>query len=379
LASRLISLVREMNGNGMTTIIRDPADEALGQLCQELSSCSASLLTAAPDGTPPWPREQLELCGRYGVYEWFLDPAVGGQGWNDVDLVKGYLALSAACLSTTFIITQRTGACRRIAASGNEFACQQLLPGLVTGETFSTVGLSHLTTSHRHLGRPVLRAEQTSDGFLLEGFSPWVTGATMAQSIVVGATLDDERQLLLVVPTDQQGVDVQPPAQLMALSSSHTGRVDFHGVEVSQDWLLAGPAENVMSQAIGANPGGLQTSTLAVGLADAALDFLEREAEKRPDLEEVAATMRGQWKELCDDLLAGVAGDPSCTKEQIRSRANHMALNSSQAALAAAKGAGYVSGHDAGRWCREAMFFLVWSCPQPVMNAHLCQLAGLID
>ncbi|MDP7204075.1 MAG: acyl-CoA dehydrogenase family protein [Pirellulaceae bacterium] len=368
-----------MTENGMATIIRDPADKALEQLCQQLAGCSDSLLGAGPDGMPPWPRTQLELCGRYGVYEWFLDPAVGGQGWNDVDLVKGYLELSAACLATTFIITQRTGACRRIAGSGNEFACRQLLPGLVTGETFSTVGLSHLTTSHRHLGRPVLRAEQTSGGFLLDGFSPWVTGATMADSIVVGATLEDGDQVLIVVPTDHENVEVHPPVQLMALSSSHTGRVDFHGVEVSRDWLLAGPAENVMSRAIGANPGGLQTSTLAVGLADAALHFLEEEAKKRPDLEEATRTMRGQWQQLHDDLLAGVAGDSSRTKEQIRSRANHMALNSSQAALAAAKGAGYVSGHDAGRWCREAMFFLVWSCPQPVMNAHLCQLAGLID
>ena len=368
-----------MNENGTATIIRDPADKALEQLCQQLAGCSDSLLGAGPDGMPSWPREQLDLCGRYGVYEWFLDPVAGGQGWSDVDLVKGYLALSAACLSTTFIITQRTGACRRIAGSGNEFACRHLLPGLVTGETFSTVGLSHLTTSHRHLGRPVLRAEQTSGGFLLDGFSPWVTGATMAHSIVVGATLEDGHQVLIVVPTDHENVEVHPPVQLMALSSSHTGRVDFHGVEVSRDWLLAGPAENVMSQAIGANPGGLQTSTRAVGLADAALHFLEEEVKNRPDLEEATRTMRGQWQQLYMDLLAGVAGDSSCTKEQIRSRANHMALNSSQAALAAAKGAGYVSGHDAGRWCREAMFFLVWSCPQPVMNAHLCQLAGLID
>ena len=50
-----------------------------------------------------------------------------------------------------------------------------------------------------------------------------------------------------------------------------------------------------------------------------------------------------------------------------------------QAALAAAKGTGYVVGHSAGRWCCEALFFLVWSCPQPVMAAQLCELAGISD
>jgi hypothetical protein len=54
-----------------------------------------------------------------------------------------------------------------------------------------------------------------------------------------------------------------------------------------------------------------------------------------------------------------------------------LALRTSQAALAAAKGVGYVVGHPAGRWCREALFFLVWSCPQGVMTANLCELAGM--
>jgi hypothetical protein len=73
------------------------------------------------------------------------------------------------------------------------------------------------------------------------------------------------------------------------------------------------------------------------------------------------------------------AGLPACTAEELRSRANSLVLRSSQAALTAAKGSGYVLGHPAGRWCREALFFLVWSCPQPVMAAALCELAGLSD
>ncbi len=31
----------------------------------------------------------------------------------------------------------------------------------------------------------------------------------------------------------------------------------------------------------------------------------------------------------------------------------------------------------AGQWCREALFFFVWSCPQSVMAANLCELAGI--
>ncbi|MEX1224544.1 MAG: acyl-CoA dehydrogenase, partial [Pirellulales bacterium] len=70
-------------------------------------------------------------------------------------------------------------------------------------------------------------------------------------------------------------------------------------------------------------------------------------------------------------------GEPACGPEQLRTRANSLALRASQASLTAAKGAGYVWGHPAGRWCREALFFLVWSCPQPVLAANLCEFAGI--
>jgi hypothetical protein len=52
-------------------------------------------------------------------------------------------------------------------------------------------------------------------------------------------------------------------------------------------------------------------------------------------------------------------------------------LRASQASLTATKGAGYLASASAGRYCREALFFLVWSCPAPVQNANLCELAGL--
>jgi alkylation response protein AidB-like acyl-CoA dehydrogenase len=150
-------------------------------------------------------------------------------------------------------------------------------------------------------------------------------------------------------------------------------------VAVGSEWLLAGPAENVMRSAVGAGTGGLQTSTLAIGLTDAALRFLEGESRQRPDLETAATALRTEWTALCDDLLATAAGVAACSNEQLRTRANSLALRATQSALAAAKGTGYVVGHPAGRWCREALFFLVWSCPQPVLAANLCELAGIAE
>jgi alkylation response protein AidB-like acyl-CoA dehydrogenase len=204
-----------------------------------------------------------------------------------------------------------------------------------------------------------------------------VTGAPHAQHVVTGATLDDGRQILIALPTDLPGVSVPPAEKLVGLSASQTGRVDLREVHVDRRWLLAGPIENVMQAGAGAKTGGLQTSTLAVGLAAAAIALVEREGELRSDLVEPADKLRSDCDSCVKDLLAAAEGHANCSNEQLRVRANSLVLRATQAALAAAKGAGYVVGHPAGRWCREAMFFLVWSCPQPVLAANLCELAGI--
>jgi alkylation response protein AidB-like acyl-CoA dehydrogenase len=354
--------------------ITSPDDEALDLLCRRLADGAAAL-----DAKSNWPGEQLALCGRYGVFEWFLPTGYGGQGWCERDIIRGYLRLSASCLTTTFVITQLTGASRRIAGSDREELKSNLLSRLALGEQLATVGISHLTTSRRHLGRPVLHAQETSTGFILSGFSPWVTGAKHADFVVTGATMDDEKQILVVLPTDAPGVTVPSPIPLVGLAGSHTGEVRLDNVRLGREWLLDGPVERVMERGVGAGTGGLQTSTLAVGLASAAVDFLQDESARRADLAAPVDQLELELAATREDLLALADGEPVCTTELIRVRANNIALRATQAALAAAKGTGYVVGHPAGRWCREALFFLVWSCPQPVMAAHLCELAGISD
>ena len=263
-----------------------------------------------------------------------------------------------------------------MADSQNTLAHEQYLPALARGDIFATVGISHLTTSRRHLARPVLLATETAGGFELSGYSPWVTGAQHAQVVVLGAALDDGKEVLLALPTDLPGVRVEPPERLVALAASRTGVVRLDGVRIERKFLLAGPAANVMKQG-GATTGSLQISTLALGLADAAIAFLEKEAAAREALSPPAAALRREWDARRGELLALAAGAPGAPSETIRTLANSLVLRATQSALAAAKGSGFVAGHPAGRWCREALFFLVWSCPQPVLAANLCEMAGI--
>jgi alkylation response protein AidB-like acyl-CoA dehydrogenase len=365
----------------MSFPIESPDDPALDDLCARLAKLAPQL-----DDPDAWPGEQLALCGKAGIFAWFVGPDHGGQGWDEADLLRGYVKLASACLTTSFVITQRVGATQRIAAGGSDAARQELLPDLIAGRTFATVGISHLTTSRQHVARPVLRAEERDEGFVLEGYSPWVTGAEFAQHIVLGATLADGRQILVALPTVLSGVRVERSPQLVGLSASRTGPVHLENVLVPRKWLLAGPVHEVMKQGLGARTGGSQTSALAIGLASAAIDFLLQQSTVRSDLADPAGALVDERDELMDAMVALTAESDADQRHrcvanagELRARSNSLALRASQAALAAAKGAGYVAGHPAGRWCREALFFLVWSCPQPVLQANLCELAGIAE
>ena len=197
-----------------------------------------------------------------------------------------------------------------------------------------------------------------------------------------GGTLADGRQVLLAVPASLEGVEVKPPMQLLALSASQTATVAFTEVHVPRRFLLAGPVEHVMR--IGGGAGSLTTSTLAVGVTRGVLARLAHEAERRAELVPIYEALEAECKEAAADLYAAATGTKTTagaapTSELVRQEANSLVLRAAQAYLAASKGAGFVCGHPAERAVREAMFFLVWSCPQPVVSAALREFACVID
>lgn len=342
-----------------------------------------ALLAQSPGATSNWPENQLKHCADAGFFRWFVPEQWGGTGYSNEQIVRGYLKLAAACLTTTFVITQRTGACKRIIASDNELLRDRILPKLASGEIFATLGISHLTTSHRHTGKPTMEATPVDGGWELNGFCPWVTGGAYADYIVVGAELANDQasesrsQILVALPTDLPGITCHPGHSLVALTGSNTGKVELKNVFVSDDLVMAGPVEQVLKSEKSTSTGGLQTSALAIGLASAAIDFLRDQSTTRPQLSANHEAMREELEVLQSNILDLANGNPVCSNEQLRISANSFVLRATQSALVAAKGAGFVASHDVGRWCREALFFLVWSCPQNVSNANLCEFAGI--
>jgi alkylation response protein AidB-like acyl-CoA dehydrogenase len=325
------------------------------------------------DAKPEWPEESWDWVYRAGALAWCIPEMYGGAGLRGVELLDRYEGLAAACLTSCFILSQRDAACRRILDHGSPELCRELLPPLARGERFATVGLSHLTTSRQHTA-PAMTATYRRDCLVLDGAMPWVTGASRADHFVTGAVVEDGRQVLLVLPRATAGVRVGAPLDLMALAGSVTAEVRCERVKVDRRWLLAGPAERVLT--VGrAGTGGLETSCVALGLAGAAIGHLAAEAAARPDLQATQQRLGQSADVVRSELrrLAAGSGGPEAALA-LRARANALVLRATQAALTASKGTGFLRSHPAQRWARQALFFLVWSCPRLAADATLAYL-----
>jgi len=317
----------------------------------------------------PWQSGAFASLASSGALAGFIPTDGGGTAATEPALLELLAAIAEHCLTTALVLSQWASACRIIAAGPADLRAARL-PPLARGETPTTVGLSQLSTSRRHLAAPVLTASKSRDGWRLNGLCPWVTGGIACDTIVTGAMTDSGEQLFFVVPTTAAGLDIAPPMHLLALSGSLTSSVRFQSVE---------PATVIVPAAGGGvRAGGLATTALAAGAARAAIAIVASEAGTRPELAPIAASLRTEADDLSQQLTAAATNTiESADRDRLRAQANSLVVRAAQAALTAAKGAGFVVGHPAERLMRESLFFLVWSCPQSVSSAVMCELAGL--
>jgi butyryl-CoA dehydrogenase len=352
---------------------RNDPDERLSALVTRLAEADGPA-----DEAGVWPEVLWGLVGGAGAVGWSLPRSLGGEECDRPTLVGRDARVAQGSLTAAFILSQHDGGVRRLLAASDREGARHWLGEIAAGRAFTTIGISQLTTSRRHGTQALIASEVAPGVFRLDGVMPWVTAACRADVIVTGAVLDDGRQLLVAVPTDRDGLSVRPPFPLAALQASCTSEVTCDGVHVAESDLLAGPSTDVMAHTGATGTGGLETSALALGQARAALDALIAEAPKRSELNEPVEALVAAWDDAWATLMAAARGAPDALPAgQVRSQANALVLRVTQAYLTARKGTGFLRTEPAQRWARQALFFLVWSCPGPVAQAAIRDLAGL--
>jgi alkylation response protein AidB-like acyl-CoA dehydrogenase len=322
--------------------------------------------------------ETLKLAfNKMGKRSWLalkVDPALGGTGLTEIEYCCLQISIARASGALTFLQTQHQSAVSKLAQSNNS-SLQQFFPDVATGKVKVGVGFSHL----RRRGTPMLQAYPTATGYRLTGKVPWITGYKFFDYFIVGATMPDGRELYGLLPFQTQSsklagkIDFSKPMELLAVAATNTVSAEI------EEWLLD------RDRVVTINPPGsihissrrniLNHGCFALGCAHAALDLLEKIAQKK-QLDFLHRSRQSLQHEVTKSESKAIASisDPDISyqqKLQLRLQSIDLAQRCSFAAVIASSGAANYLHSDAARIYREALLFSVSGQTTDVMEGSL--------
>lgn len=326
----------------------------------------------ALDQNSAWVAEDLAELAAAGAMKWAVPKEFGGTDLDGFTLQEKYEQIAAASLATALVFSQRDAAIGFIEKSENAALREQLLTQLAANEVWTTIGISHITTSTQP---GALTAEMRPDGIELNGTIPWSTGARFSDFLVAAARVHGGEPVVFVLPTNLPGVTIGESLPLAALTAAHTSAVHCDRVHLGKEMLLSGPAADAM---------GGRSRSVRIGQAFAALGLTTNALRLIAKIDHPSArttydTLRKQLHEIRHSVhTANAHVDPHDlqTVPMLRSELNSLALRATHAAVTLHKGTALRVDHPAQRLAREALFLLVWSSPMSVVDRNLELLSG---
>ncbi len=295
------------------------------------------------------PLSRLDALAAAGLYGLFGPAEAGGLDADPVTGAEVTEILAGGCLTTAFVWTQHHSAVIALAHGASGMPVDEWLAPLCRGDLRAGVAFAGL----RRPGPPILTAGRTSDGWVLQGSAPWVTGWGRIDVIHTAARDPDGNVVWLLVDATASRTLVIEPLELAAVNASATVSVRFDGHEVPADRLtLVEPYEAWLAR----DAAGLaRNGSFPLGVARRCTALIGSDLFD----EEIAA---------CRSLLG--ESTPG-TVVEARCRAADLAVRAASALVASGGGRSVLVSEQAQRLAREAMFLLVFGQTPSIRAAQL--------
>ena len=172
----------------------------------------------------------IRLLADAGYFGLGIGPEFGGFGADDATRREYTELMASACGVTAFVQQQLHAGGGFVGGGQSESLKREKLPLFAAGRELCGVAFSHL----RRPGTPMVRAERVPGGFEISGVAPWVTGWSLLDSFILGASLPDDRHLFAYIPKagNESTLTAGPRIPLVVMNASDT-------VEVTLDRVLS--------------------------------------------------------------------------------------------------------------------------------------------
>ena len=330
------------------------------------------------DRYPQALKSALEQIGDPSWLALRVPPELGGAGMNQLDYGRVQISLARASGALAFLQTQHQSAVAKLAQSQNKSLQREFLTGVAKGDTLIGVGFSHL----RRRGVPIVQATETTDGYLITGKVPWITGSGFFDHFILGATLPDGRELYGVLPLQNEvqkaGGEIicSQPMDLIAMTATNTISAQINQWQLKSDRLVTINSAGAIHTSSRKNV--LHHGFFALGCAYGGLDILRAIAETKQleFLQESWQSLEQEVRTKEQQVFFSISDNQSTYQQQLQLRVEtiDLAQRCSLAAVIASSGAANYLNSSAGRVYREALLFSVSAQTTDVMEASLKSL-----
>ncbi len=299
------------------------------------------------------PVRLLDVLAADGLYGLVGPRELGGLAIDEATRGAVVEALAGGCLTTTFVWAQHHSAVAAVDRS-EPVVRGEWLEALCRGARRAGVAFGGL----RRAGAPLLTADRSSGGWMLNGSAPWVSGWGRIDVVLVAAWAGSGEIVWLLVDTAESSTLTVEHVELAAVAASGTVRLRFagHFVPKQRVTIIEGFEEWIVRDA-----GGLRANgALALGVAGRCAGLVGSDRLVRE----------------VDETRERLATAPPNEVPAVRAAAAALAQRAATELVVRSGGRAILLGDHAQRLGREAMFLQVFGQTASIRRA---QLALAID
>jgi len=255
------------------------------------------------DEAEAYPEDSMRAITEAGFYAVWVPEAYGGSdlGCLALTLVCEEIAYACAASGTQYLAQALGGL--PILLFGSEAQKKKYLPGLASGEILSAFSLSEPGAGSDAAGLKTT-AIRRGDHYVLNGSKQWCTNGDHADVITLFATVDPSKRAkgvtAFVVEKGTLGFEVGKKERKMGIRASPTVALHFADCAIPVAQRLGAEGEGFKIAMATLDVTRPSTGSLAVGIAQAALDAAVGYAKERQQFGQPIAAFQGIQFMLAD-------------------------------------------------------------------------------
>ena len=314
-----------------------------------------------------YPEPLLRRFGELGLYSAHVG-IEGPSGGGLLDSVLGMAEVGTTCLSTAFMTWCQSACAWYLFNSENQSLKDRMLPLVAQGSLLGGTGLSNPMKAFAGIEANRLTGERVDGGYVVSGVLSWVSN--LGPDHVFGALFTvagRKTTVMALVHCDQPGVTVDQRSHFCALEGTRTLAVMFKRAFISDEQILADPAEPYLVRIA---PGFIILQAgMALGLIRGAVGAMKKANVTHgainaylPDQPEIFEDALAQFEQTIAHLAATpYHSTPDYMVPLLNARlaAAEWALRAVNSAMLHSGTSGYLIDGTAQRRLREAYFVAI--------------------